>query len=355
MVWRVVALLCVLGLGQCLAGGQTSASLECDYSVKAGEPLTVRVTLDQPPSVDGTALSLYVKGPDGSELGSGLLMKPGTRVYDVPVRVPPAAVGGTWRVSLLRVAPGGRRETDLTFKECTFQIIPTPGLVLPTSADVAISASQGQLLRREATRLQARIQQVKSDVSGLEVASHKGPVTPLLRQALTDSLSALQATQEEFLKLATNNEDQRPSAEVFFEDLRKSYKDAISSLTRSTTAMPRRERLVRVSDRKRGAEPFLSLALRPMEQNELAFKVVADQGSLVFDLDVDSTPVGATVSYYRKGDSPRANPDPTRSTIRSLAYAIWIIRFEKAGYKTEEREHDPFREPNHVVHVDLQK
>jgi len=103
------------------------------------------------------------------------------------------------------------------------------------------------------------------------------------------------------------------------------------------------------------AEPLVALTLRPMEQNELAYKVVADEGSLVFDLEVDSTPEGAAVSYYRKGDPPHANPDPTRSTIHSLPYAIWIIHFEKTGYRSEDREHDPFREPNHLVHVDLQK
>jgi hypothetical protein len=30
-----------------------------------------------------------------------------------------------------------------------------------------------------------------------------------------------------------------------------------------------------------------------------------------------------------------------------------MVKFEKSGYRAEEREHDPFREPNHVLDVNL--
>jgi hypothetical protein len=354
MVWRAATLLFVLALGQRFAAGQTSATLDCDYTVKAGEPLNIRVGLDQAPSVEGIPLFVYIEGPGGAQLSGAVSLRPGRETYEVPIEIPPTTVGGTWRVILLRLNPRGRTNTDLVFKKCEFPITAIPGLVLPTKADVAISASQSQLLRREAIRVQVRIQQVKSEISEYEFANHKGALTPLLRQALIDSESALQATQEEFLKLAVGG-DQKPNAEAFFGDLSKTYHDAISHLGRLATATTKGGRFVRVSDEKKTAEPLAALALRPMEQNELAYKVVADEGSLVFDLEVDSTPEGATVSYHRKGDSPRANSDPTRSTIRSLPYAIWIVHFEKPGFRTEDREHDPFREPNHVVHVDLQK
>ena len=103
---------------------------------------------------------------------------------------------------------------------------PIPGLVLPTKADVVVSASQSQLLRREAVQIQARIQQVKSKVSEYGASNHRGTITPLLRKALIDSASALQITQDEFLRLATTKE-QRPNAEVFFSDLGKTYQAAI--------------------------------------------------------------------------------------------------------------------------------
>jgi hypothetical protein len=351
---RASLLLCALILCQRLAIGQTSASLDCDYRVKAGEPFKVRVKLDQAPNVEGIPLIVFIEGPERAQLAGSLMMKPGTDTYEVPITIPPTAVGGTWSVIQVRVSPSGRSENMLPHTNCAFQIIPIPGLVLPTRADVAVSASQSQLLRREAIQLQARIQQVKSKVFEYEAGNHRGTLTPLLRTALIDSVSALRVTQDEFLKLGTTKE-QRPNAEVFFSDLGQSYQAAISQMSHSASAATQQGRLIRVSDDKKRAEPLVALALRPMEQNELAYKVVADEGSLVFDLEVDSTPEGAAVTYFRKGDQPRANPDPTRSTIHSLPYTIWIVHMEKPGYRPEDREHDPFREPNHVIHVDLQK
>lgn len=353
MLWRVATLLCMLVLGQRLAAGQASASLDCDYVVKAGEPFKVRLTFDQSPSVEESSVIVFIEGPGQAELEGATAMKPGTKTYEVPIIIPRTTIGGLWHVIQVRVVLPGRPGIFLPFKKCEFQIASISDPVLPTKADIAISASQSQLLRREAARVQARIQQIKSQVSEYEVANHKGTLTPLLRQTLVESVKALEATQEEFLKLATI-EEQRPNAQVFFSDLGKSYQDAISQMNRSASGAG--GRLVRVSDeRKQTAEPLIALTLRPMEQNELAYKVVADEGSLVFDLVVDSTPEGAAVSYHRKGDQPRANPDSTRSTIHSLPYAIWIVHFEKPGYRPEDREHDPFREPNHVLHVDLQK
>jgi hypothetical protein len=96
-------------------------------------------------------------------------------------------------------------------------------------------------------------------------------------------------------------------------------------------------------------------ALRPFEQNELAYKIVADTESLVFDLNVTSTPAGAAVCYHRRGDPCRPNPDATNTVTKSLPYALWLVQFQKAGYNTEEREHDPFRDPNHVINVELRQ
>jgi hypothetical protein len=102
--------------------------------------------------------------------------------------------------------------------------------------------------------------------------------------------------------------------------------------------------------------PVLAQAVfRAFEQNELAYKIVSDSGTLVFDLDVSSSPTGATVSYRRRGDHYRQNVNPTNTVIKELPYAIWQVRFQKQGYREEEREHDPFRDPNHFVHVELQR
>ena len=95
--------------------------------------------------------------------------------------------------------------------------------------------------------------------------------------------------------------------------------------------------------------------LRVLEQNELAYSVVANNGDLTFDLEVNSAPQGATVFFWRRGDSERKNNKPTNSIIPALPYAIWLVRFQIPGYRNEEREHDPFHEPNHVLKVELHK
>lgn len=87
----------------------------------------------------------------------------------------------------------------------------------------------------------------------------------------------------------------------------------------------------------------------------MAYALVADKESLTFDLEVESTPPGATISYHRRGDPYKENPSPTNAVINDLPYAIWIVRFQMPGYQEKEIEHDPFRERNHKMHWDLSK
>jgi hypothetical protein len=325
--------------------------------IKAGEDFKFTAALNRAPHFEGGGVGFTAVAPNGMKVGylcAENQTTPPHREYRCSFRVPHTAKGGMWTIPELYFAEGGT-VVNLAFKPITFRVIPDPDLVLPSSAEITVNLDQKQLLRHEAVRIQGRIQELKSTVSEYARANREGAVTPFLRQSLIDSLGALRSTEAEFTKL-TAGEGQQPNAGIFFDDLRRSYEVVATHLDRPKAEIGGGPRLQRVSKEERpSAESLLALVLRPMEQNELAYKVVADDGSLTFDLEADSTPEGATVSYFRKGDSPRTNPDQTRATISKLPYAIWIIRFEKAGYKSEEREHDPFREPNHVVHVDLQK
>jgi hypothetical protein len=329
--------------------------------IKAGEVFKFTVTLDKAPNFAGGGVGYVAVGPGGVRSGVTISTgcdedshAPSRKVYKCLVGIPRTAPGGIWSIERLYFQEG-TTSVDLKFEPIRFRVIPKDDLVFPTSAEVTVNLDQKQLLRREAGRLQVRIQQLKSTVAEYASANQHSALTSLLRQNLSDAVSTVKQTEAEFSRLAGDN-GQRSNEEIFFDDLRRGYQSVISHLDRSKAASGGMGQLVRVSETdKSSVEPLLALALRPMEQNELAYKVVADEGSLTFDLEADSTPEGATVSYFRKGDSPRTNPDQTRATIPKLPYAIWILRFEKSGYKTEEREHDPFREPNHVVHVDLQK
>ena len=332
----------------------TVTSLSGD--IAAGEVFEFTVTLDRAPNFKGDVGYISV-GPNNSQIGTGCAERrdaPKGRVYDCTVRLAETAAGGIWTVTHIYFAEGNT-SVDLRFKPISFRVRPRTDLIFPTSAEVVVNLNQKQLLRREAGRLQERIQQLKATVSEYSNEKKQGAVAPLVRQKLVDSVDALMSTEREFSKLTTGT-GQESAAQIFFDDLRRSYESVIERIQTRVTAFGGAATVRLVSQAKEaGIEALLALALRPMEQNELAYNIVADGGALAFDLEVDSTPEGAAVSYYRRGDPPRANPDQTRAVIPKLPYAIWIIRFEKPGYKTEEREHDPFRESNHVVHIDLQK
>jgi hypothetical protein len=101
--------------------------------------------------------------------------------------------------------------------------------------------------------------------------------------------------------------------------------------------------------------PFRESVFRTLEENAVAYEVVAQDGALTFDLEVNSVPPGAIVSYKRTGDPYQINPDPTNTTLKNLEFAIWIIRVHKPGYKDQEKIHDPLRDRNHVVYFSLEK
>jgi hypothetical protein len=323
--------------------------------IKAGEPFDFTVDLDPAPNIETGSVQFTISGPTPNEtFGSGCYQVSGDKPSHYRCRFTTAmtASGGLWQVKEIHFLEGVTN-VPLKFTPVSFSVIANSGIILPKNAKVSVNVSQVQLLRRAAGKLRDQIQFIKVAVKEREKIGTQEQLRALLHNSLVESLDALTETRKQFASLAADKV-QSANADVFFDDLSHAYNTALSRLKSVQASGPH---LVSASDQKRGidAEPLLSLTLRPMEQNELAYNTVAAQGSLTFDLEADSTPEGAAVTYSRKGDNkPTPNPDPTRATIHSLPYAIWIIHFEKPKYKSEEREHDPFREPNHVVHVDLQ-
>jgi hypothetical protein len=323
--------------------------------IKAGDVFEFTVTLDRAPNFSGGLVQYDVAGPQHVKAVGNCtptLGKP--REYKCELRVPAVGPAGVWKIRSVYFSVGNKIIT-LIRKPVEFSVLPNPDVVLPTTAELTINISQAQLLRKEAARLQERIQSLKAAISNFEVANRKGEVTPLLRENLRAAMAALGTTQAEFVELAAAR-DQTANAEIFFSDLRTSYEDALAEVEKGSAHPSAMGFLLLVANESygRSTDALVAAALRPLEQNELAYSVVANAGSLTFDLEVDSNPPGATVSYHRRGDQPHAHPNPTNSTIHSLPYAIWITRFEKPGYRAEEREHDPFRELNHVVNVQLE-
>jgi hypothetical protein len=227
---------------------------------------------------------------------------------------------------------------------------------------VSVSVSQAQLLRTEAFSLRGRLQGLKANLALSDGQLAEGSAAETLRNRIDEELGFLAATEARFHALSSSQPQPYIAASVFFSDLRVSYQDAKALLEKESTHSERSGLFKRASlslgqvPSQQPRYPVLAQAVfRVFEQNELAYVTVANAQSLTFDLDVSTNPEGATISYGRRGDSYRQHPSQTNSVIKSLPYAIWTVRFQKQGYRDEEREHDPFREPNHVINVQLTK
>jgi hypothetical protein len=338
---------------------QESAALSGDEIVKAGEDFNFTITLDHAPSFDGGGLQVDFSDPDNRAFGIGVGLKKDQQVAHATFHIPVSAVGGRWRVRVTGFHDGFKVVWFKVPAELGFEVIGTPGLIYPTSAQITVNPSQQQFLRKQALRVQGQLQSLKAAVLA---ERSKGRIQSVLRGSVIEAIKSLNSNEIEFRNLQTGNSDPKP-AEVFFDDLRTAYQDLLNQLSRGGVRSRSSSWILAVSttdypatDRPEADYPLVAKAtFRAFEQNERAYNTVADAQALTFSLVVNSNPSGAVVSYCRKGDPYRKNPDPTNTTIGFLPYAIWTIQFEKVGYKTKEIEHDPFTAPNHVINAELEK
>jgi hypothetical protein len=345
-------------IASCLcAGAQVSANVQVPDIVKAGETVTFKITLDTAPNFDGGAVLVWVTGPGNFITQSACEVKRDQNGCLYPLKLPPDAAGGTWYVSKLAFS-AGTSQRDLSFARLPFQVMPVKGLVFPTSAQVAVSPSQVQLLRTEATRLQIRLQSLKARVEGAR--------EPLSGQALTalsndvaNELKVLRQTEDAFNRL--NGEIKTSdTAKIFFADLRASYQDTLLRLQQNRSSYQANPTIIptgwtQPSSTDTGYPLKAQAVFRAFERNEAAYTLVADTESLTFDLEVSSIPTGADISYHRRGDPYQPFSSLTNSVIKSLPLAIWYIQFKKQGFLEREIEHDPYTEANHVVFAELKK
>lgn len=332
-----------------------SASANSPDIVKVGESVSFTITLDKAPNFKGGTLVYWILGPDNGSVVSGVTLEPGKSVYILNFQVPAGAPGGTWKLNELKVFTGFGQAIPLKFKAVPFQVIPDSSLIFPTTAEAKINPSQLQLLRREALNVQARIQVLKANVVRMQEPAKRDQLIGILRGNLNDGLEAVQRTERSFTELGAG-QSTLEAGRVFFADLRASYRQALQDLAsiRGQVGISTKFLIMRFV-RLQGYPALAQGPLRVLEQNVLAYSVVATKGDLTFDLEVNSAPQGATVFFWRRGDSQRKNSKPTNSVIPALPYAIWLVRFQVPGYRDEEREHDPFREANHVVSVEMHK
>jgi hypothetical protein len=330
--------------------------------VRAGEPFAFKVHLDDSPSAGGRIM-YRAPSPGRAYFGGGgpdsfcAMTVSQQQDYDCTLTTD-KTLTGSWpgEISDFQVQYPDKI-VRLELKPIRYIVIGLPPIPVTTqTARVTVLPTQQQLLRTDGARLQRRIADLKAAVLGNRGA---GALITLLRSNVDNELAVLRSTERDF-EILSNDPQQKQVATIFFGDLRDSYQAALRQIPAPSGADLIDHQLLFVAqDNKQGSKdypPVAQTAFRAMEQNELAFTVVADSGRMSFDLEVSSTPAGAKISYSRHGDrQPNSYQDLTNCTIHSLPFAIWIVRFEKDGYPSEEREHDPFHASNNTLHVDFKK
>lgn len=327
-----------------------------DVPVKAGEMFAFTVKVDKAPNFNGGNLIFVISGPSGGGpsygVRSSIGLIPGQKEYNAKILIPADARGGTWTLTISGISSGTEIHAFSGIKPKTFEVIANSDLILPTRGEIVVNPSQQQVLRMAARRLQAQIQNLKVAVSEYERAKQHGQIPAVLRENVNAALEALNKTQAEFKSQQTSPE-QGQMADVFFGDLRLNYSEVVKDLDQRTAMRSPHLVSVKMPEPSMRYSLVAQAVLRAFDVNELAYNVVADNGSLAFNLKVISEPTGAAVSYYRRGDPPKRYPEPTTATISSLSYAIWYVLVEKPGYKSETIEFDPYHSSDLVVDVRL--
>jgi hypothetical protein len=318
--------------------------------VKAGEPVEVVGTLDQAPNFSGSSILYYITGPEGFTVQSSVELQPGQLRFSFKYVIPYAAKAGTWIIEKLVFYDGVKLQIPLKIKQQDFTVIDNKGLVYPQSAQISLKPSQVQLLRGEALRLQTRLQDLKSKIRETSDKELRG----LLEKSISEALAEIDATSVQYQNL--NDDSQKEQATVFFSDIRTSYMEALGAVRAPTRASykPATYNLDSQIISSGGYPESAQGTLRAYEHNVLAYETVTGQDSLSFDLVVQSTPPGAVISYGLRGDSSlRTAEDQTNATIKSLTYAIWLVRVSAPGFVTQQKEHNAINENYHVIHFDL--
>jgi hypothetical protein len=229
------------------------------------------------------------------------------------------------------------------------------GLVTPTSVAVTANPSQIQLLLAEADRLKAKAEHLKQQLSLDNVGTNQILLSSSVRQAITD----LDKTEETYKQKGLDQSSAR-AVNTFFDDIRLNYGEALKALANdSARAAQAGARLERVGLVSGGPSPRLSHAsqavLASILHNSKAYSVVASSGFITFNLEVDSDPQGASVSYRQRGGEYHSLDHETDWRIENLPRAVYLIRLQKSGYEDKEVTFDAMDSTSPNIHVRLER
>jgi hypothetical protein len=336
-------------------------SLEGPAVVRNGTKATFTLKVDRVPSKLNDSLPQpahcedmleVVFRPAGSSSGAQepfpIRFHPGKLAYDVYFeRLPDAQPTGKWEATISAGKYQWHNCPDplpLTGqKRFTFEVLPTPDLVVPKSVEVTMNPTQVQLLRAEASALKVKVQKLENALnSGYAEGSGK-----ILHDSVDDALARLSETESIYNREAGNAD---PAAHVFFDDIRRKYREVLNTLAAKDVSPVSAPRLVLAAETSdKNLSEAGAAVLASLFHNINAYNTVASAERLTFDLKVRSDPQGAKVSYCRKPDPYVPFDDVTNSTIPRLPVAVWFVQFQKDGYGDEERKYDATKETDPLI------
>jgi hypothetical protein len=204
---------------------------------------------------------------------------------------------------------------------------------------VHLTGAQVSILTQAAGSLAQLEEYFEVEAQVPQFLEHFEQAKAILESTLHEGKDVVLRTQENFQKL-TSSEGSKQASNAFFSDLIGRYRT-------------QEELLSNELDRD-GYRRSRSNTLLLLDYNYAAYKTVATQESLTFDLRVNSSPPNATISFKRDGDATyTTEPSVTETEIKNLVYAVWFVHVELKGYAPQEKQHDAFRESQHVVSFDL--
>jgi hypothetical protein len=221
---------------------------------------------------------------------------------------------------------------------------PQRGVIGPGqfASRVRINPGQARLFNDRAGSFEKLAASTRTDAESMVGKGNLPEATKILFGGLSRGKSAVESMKVEFegLRSKEDSPDQHLAAEHFFTGVTQNLNTADDVI------------------KQYGMTKFSvasDATFTALNNAATVFKAVAGDESLTFDLDVNSVPQEGDVSYKRTGEPYTQHPKSTDTTIPNLEYAVWTVRVVKAGYQPQEKQHNPFREPNHVLHFTLVK
>jgi hypothetical protein len=332
----------------------------------AGQNISIEVTFDSLPE-DATSKScaLYINaslhqipsGPQQRGIWVGtdsLQVDPTQRVYQLSASFAPDLPSANWQ-GTIGVYTGPPRSALMTRNSCRtpsvdgdkqfdFTLEANKALVIPTSAVVTVNPSQAELLSGQVDQLRAKARELTAITD-----------RAVLQNSVVDLQKDIDQTEAEFKSKGDMANAQAQAANAFFDDIRYTYGEALTALASQ-------------SAQARSAKPYLELVTTPPRatvmsnpvvtsilHNANAYDVVAETKSLIFTLEVFSSPREATISYRLRGGEYHYVEHDTDWKIENLPRAVYLVRVQKAGYEDQERPYDAIDSTIPSIKFDLKR